>query len=514
MKTCPSKMFRLTCLALLLVNLFALGFGIDAKAFDDNVLFKFNWPGSSGADLLESQANAELYTITSPNKEKYQCLIPNLTDKEIASDQAYTGKNPIELLSVMFGPSGCSYKLDSYWTYELCHGRHVIQYHEERDVKNVEKQKYELGAINPIRLKALSAMYDELASDPNRKAKIPSRKIDGVNMTYVEMEMIGGTVCDINSKPRSVKVIYVCHQHEKIEVHSIKEVASCEYEAIVKTPWLCEHPDYRPQDTKENKIICKPLGNAPRKPRALMALEAERTKMKYQKVSESKRQKVMAIYHIDKDGQLRIEIHPVDVTGRPFSAENSLSYINHGSNVLKSNTLENFLNGDNCLQGGRGWWRFEFCYGRSVTQYHVESDGTKIIINLGEFDKDKHKKWIEANPEKKPKPAEQRKHVSHLYSQGSMCDETKKPRQTEVKLKCVKNRIGSPYSVSMYLEEHKTCEYELEVESRLLCDILEYADDTYGIINNEKGLINVDKLTSNLRVKEDGDKIARDGDAL
>ena len=42
----------------------------------------------------------------------------------------------------------------------------------------------------------------------------------------------------------------------------------------------------------------------------------------------------------------------------------------------------------------------------------------------GRFDLEKHKKWIDENPNKRPKPLETRKHVSHFYSGGDICDIT------------------------------------------------------------------------------------------
>lgn len=158
------------------------------------------------------------------------------------------------------------------------------QYHEERDGKKVKIQKYELGRYDAAQVKTLSAEYDENAKNPNRKTEIPVKKIDGINMPYVEMEMTDGTMCDLNNKPRSIKVLYVCYQHGKQEIYSIKETATCEYETVVLTPLLCRHPDYKPQDTGENKINCRPLDNAPKKPRSLMALEAESVKLRHQKV--------------------------------------------------------------------------------------------------------------------------------------------------------------------------------------------------------------------------------------
>jgi hypothetical protein len=62
--------------------------------------------------------------------------------------------------------------------------------------------------------------------------------------------------------------------------------------------------------------------------------------------------------------------------------------------------------------------------GKSVDQYHEEKNGKKTLINLGRFDQAKHLEWIEKNPSKRPKPRDQRKHVSHFYSGGDLCDLT------------------------------------------------------------------------------------------
>ncbi|XP_015591641.1 endoplasmic reticulum lectin 1 isoform X2 [Cephus cinctus] len=473
-----------------------LSSGHDVKGFDDTVLFKINWPGKSTADLLESQTNAEPYFITTANNERYQCLIPDLTEQDRDYGETYVGPNPIEILSHLFTQNTCSYRLGPYWTYELCHGRFVRQYHEEREGKKVKVQEYYLGTFDKAQIIKLSAEYDKQAKNPNRKSEIPLKKVDGINMPYVEIEMTDGTVCDLNEKPRTIRVLYVCYQHGKHDVFSLEETSSCEYEAVVLSPLLCSHPDYRPQDTGENEINCRPVGNAPKKPRSLIAMESESLKLRHQKVT-------------DGETRVRVEIHPVDVIERngnvEIDTETSTSPVEeYGSSRDTSphdiGPVQSFLSGKNCLNGGNGWWKYEFCYGRSVVQYHVERDGTKIIVNLGKFDKNKHLKWIEAHPHKKPKPLAQRKQLSHFYSDGSVCDKTGKLRQTEVKLKCVDNN-GGPSSVSLFLLEPKTCEYILGVESPLICDILGYADDN-GLLS-EKIPLNFDELKTNFQQERD-----------
>lgn len=64
--------------------------------------------------------------------------------------------------------------------------------------------------------------------------------------------------------------------------------------------------------------------------------------------------------------------------------------------------------------------------GKKVDQYHDFRKDLRSVINLGKFDVEKHKAWITKNPGKAPKPVNVRKHVSHFYSNGDICDITSK----------------------------------------------------------------------------------------
>lgn len=144
-------------------------------------------------------------------------------------------------------------------------------------------QEYYLGTLDKAQKLKLLTYYNEQANDPNRKLNIPTKKIDGINMPYVEIEMIDGTMCDLNNKPRIIRILYVCYKHGKHDVYSLKETMTCEYEAIVLSPVLCNHPDYKPQATGENEITCQPVGNkTPKKPKSLMLMEYESVKTRHQ----------------------------------------------------------------------------------------------------------------------------------------------------------------------------------------------------------------------------------------
>lgn len=89
----------------------------DIKGFDDTVLFSLNW---SEELLPEDEETAqESITVTSSHQEKYKCIIPSVVEKETDDEEKYAGPSALELLSPLFTQSMCSFKLESYWTYEV-----------------------------------------------------------------------------------------------------------------------------------------------------------------------------------------------------------------------------------------------------------------------------------------------------------------------------------------------------------------------------------------------------------
>lgn len=53
--------------------------------------------------------------------------------------------------------------------------------------------------------------------------------------------------------------MYVCHEESRHELHSVKEIFTCEYEAIILSPLLCLHQDYVIKTDTEIDINCYPL---------------------------------------------------------------------------------------------------------------------------------------------------------------------------------------------------------------------------------------------------------------
>lgn len=85
-----------------------------------------------------------------------------------------------------------------------------------------------------------------LESEPADKIdNIKTKKIEGMDIPYLQLNYTDGTVCELIGMPRQINVLYMCTDHTKHDLYSIKEISTCHYEAIIFTPLLCTHPLYK-----------------------------------------------------------------------------------------------------------------------------------------------------------------------------------------------------------------------------------------------------------------------------
>lgn len=437
----------------------------DLKPFDDSVLFKITWPAIrsvlTDAQLedeikIRGETDYESLSVISADKERYQCLLPKTVRSRKDEDRArfYTGPTPLTLLKPLFVQTFCSYRLEQYWTYELCHGKSLRQYHEESLINKVAVQEYFLGKYDASQMDHDDANY--LIEYEARRQGLPKQvetiRVEGLEMPYYAINMSAGTLCDINGLRRSTRVLYVCNEDAKNEMLSLEEVSTCEYQAVVLTPFLCAHPDYRLNVPVENNIRCLAQDGAPSRPKSLLELQQE--------ILELQSPQSETFHRPDP-------IQKDTIKSRKVVEESSP----HDPKLVKD-----FLNGEHCLTGGSsGWWKYEFCYGKKVLQFHEEKGKPRVEILLGKWDQEKHILWLTQHPERKPQPGKVPRHISHFYSGGDVCDATGNPRAVEVKLRC-RDAKGHPDSVTLYLMEPKTCEYILVVESPIICSILDNVD--------------------------------------
>ncbi|XP_065355533.1 endoplasmic reticulum lectin 1 isoform X2 [Calliphora vicina] len=457
----------------------------DAKDFDDTILYKIDF------DVPDFDKHPELKehvrTFYTHEHEKYDCVIPNVQESKEEEINNKGNINPLVLLSPMFIKPSCSYRIEAYWSYEICHGYYVRQYHEEREGKAVKFQEYYLGKMNGDDLKKLEEEMDEKNKAGNFKYK--TTKIDNINYPYFEMVLTDGTVCDIINAPRTTVIRYVCYPHGKNEIYSFKETSSCNYEAIILTSVLCGFTAFHPEEYKEVPIKCYNSPTEPNKPLSMLRQELSDMQLSFDDLPIAKEgddvDKLVFSLIKESGGGLTSQQEPIAGETSAVKQPPTSPIVSDISPLLE------FIKGTTCLTGGSGWWKYEFCYGNYVRQFHKDKKSETELF-LGHFDTQAHRQWIQMNPDKRPQ--EQSSSIWHHYEKGSKCDRTGLPREVDVKLTCSGLGSMNPTAVSMYLLEPKTCQYILVFESPMVCMLMGYTDD-YGLIDE-------DKLQKGLQEKE------------
>lgn len=489
----------------------------EAKDFDDSILYKIEFELPPDLNTEDFNTKYQIPTFHTHDNEVYQCAIPIAEETREEKNMEYTGLSPLQLIRPMFSSISCSYRIEAYWSYEICHGFHIKQYHEEREGKVVKLQEYYLGRWSDEKQEKLA---QKLAQDRKDNVQFKTTKIDNVHYPYLELEMSNGTLCDLNNEPRTTKIRYVCYPHGKNAIYSFKETSSCNYEAIILTSALCMHPAFLPEESKEIPIRCFNSPTVARKPLSLLKQSLEDLQMtdlssKIDIVANNRQFSVADLQHAFE------EVEPVQLgsisgaTGLPWRGEDNdltgaqakFDAANYATGRADYKALYDFLFG-NCLTGGTGWWKYEFCFGRYVRQFHKDKVSETQVF-LGYFKDNLHRDWLKSHPAKRLRnnPNEPDTILWHHYGAGSQCDKTGNHRETEVKLMCVAS--SSMSAVSMYLLEPKTCQYILVVESPMVCPLIPIVDED-GLISKPDFQKFLDVMMT--KEKTEGDEEEANGD--
>ncbi|XP_028753978.1 protein OS-9 homolog isoform X2 [Neltuma alba] len=176
----------------------------------------------------------------------------------------------------------------------------------------------------------------------------------------------------------------------------------------------------------------------------------------------------------DKSGQKFICFLPKvekEKSGRPVIQHNISSMIVESEKRLKLKTPDELLEvlKDRCFIRQEGWWSYEFCYQKKLRQLHVEDDKMVQEFVLGEYDEEATAAFnqnlsdISTLKDPRSQDASQRYHA-HQYTNGTTCDLTNKPRETEVRFVC-----SEPRAMISSITELSTCKYALTIQCPTLC---------------------------------------------
>lgn len=176
----------------------------------------------------------------------------------------------------------------------------------------------------------------------------------------------------------------------------------------------------------------------------------------------------------NKEGQSYICFLPMVEETKPLKPNaqpNSTSLILETDRRIKLKTPDELIDGikEKCIYRHEGWWSYEFCHQKHMRQLHLEDDKPVQEFLMGVFDPmatvDFNLNQSDATVFKDPrsKDASQRYHA-HVYTNGTLCDLTKQPRETEIRFVC-----SEPSVVISSIKEISTCKYVITVQCPMLC---------------------------------------------
>ncbi|XP_068637708.1 protein OS-9 homolog isoform X1 [Aristolochia californica] len=189
-------------------------------------------------------------------------------------------------------------------------------------------------------------------------------------------------------------------------------------------------------------------------------------------------------YHPDEDQE---SIVMSDKTGKPFlcflpaveesnsgqstSQLNSSSIIVESERQIKLKTPDELMEvmKDLCWTRQEGWWNYEFCHLKHLRQFHLENGKVVQEFILGVYDPEAtaafnhNRSDVSIMKDPRSKDASQRYHA-HLLTNGTVCDLTSEPRETEVRFICAESRV-----LISSVKEIATCKYAIMIHCPMLC---------------------------------------------
>eukprot|EP00274_Cyanoptyche_gloeocystis_P001553 CAMPEP_0196661394 /NCGR_PEP_ID=MMETSP1086-20130531/44010_1 /TAXON_ID=77921 /ORGANISM="Cyanoptyche gloeocystis , Strain SAG4.97" /LENGTH=306 /DNA_ID=CAMNT_0041996257 /DNA_START=195 /DNA_END=1115 /DNA_ORIENTATION=- len=150
-------------------------------------------------------------------------------------------RSPAHLLDRL--RSTCIPRNEGWWQYELCYMRHVVQYHQEGDVRTIE---IVLGRFD---------------FDLNRQLELDGKSIVHANPTYFLQHYVNGTSCEpLLRENRTAEVRFECNPGRPVNyIRSVEESPTCHYIVHVVTPFVCTHHAFLTPDDDLQHINCVPI---------------------------------------------------------------------------------------------------------------------------------------------------------------------------------------------------------------------------------------------------------------
>jgi len=149
-------------------------------------------------------------------------------------------------------------------------------------------------------------------------------------------------------------------------------------------------------------------------------------------------------------------------------------------NILKVSSLLEELR-DACINVTQGWWTYEYCYPRSLTQFHLNGkkrdpeyvlgtlNGTDAVTAVNRVNMTTIRLKPSISPRERRAPPSNHWTLQQRLGGGTVCDETNRARSTSMRFQCPTNWQSRPETRIVSISESSLCEYEIMVHTTLVC---------------------------------------------
>lgn len=175
----------------------------------------------------------------SKHGQRFVCILP--TESLITTTN--TTLPPIDnslianMLSLLNG-SQCLIYRHKWWSYELCYGRYVVQFHADEHERSSE---------------TLLGSYESETNWTEPRNTTDSEQL------YHSQFYVNGSYCELTLSHRKVEVRYVCESGTSFLITRVEEPETCVYRIYVAAPTLCSHPSFTVAVTpRVEPIQCSP----------------------------------------------------------------------------------------------------------------------------------------------------------------------------------------------------------------------------------------------------------------
>ncbi|KAF6158050.1 hypothetical protein GIB67_014844, partial [Kingdonia uniflora] len=183
--------------------------------------------------------------------------------------------------------------------------------------------------------------------------------------------------------------------------------------------------------------------------------------------------------------------------GKLLTQQNTSSMIVETDKQIKLKTPDELLEvlKELCFLRLEGWWTYEFCYHKKLRQLHMKDDKVVQEFVLGVYDAEATAAFnqnlsdVSILKDPRSKDASQKYHA-HQYTNGTMCDLTNQPRETEVRFVC-----SDPTVTIHSFTELSTCKYALTIHTPMLCK--------HPMFKDERPILNTINCNQLLKIVQD-----------